>query len=109
MYAHSLRIVVLREVDGPRQIASFAVTAAGHKAADASESVTKSDTGGHDITHAPKRYFVAVTENNSRQRGADKAAVINEAGPHVENIRERPACKFFVPIGDYVKDSRSQN
>ncbi len=76
----AVRAVGLGKLHSPREVAGFAVTTAGHKTADAPESMAERETGRQRIEGRPKRHFCFPREQPDRQRGAKERPVKHHAG-----------------------------
>jgi hypothetical protein len=97
------------EMDGPGEVGGSAVATAGHEAADTAEGVAKGNAWRHDISQAPEREFGASRVDDCGEGSADKPAVINETGAHVENVDEGLAGEFLIPVRDHVEGSRAED
>src|SRR4051812_19215126 len=104
-----MRPMVGGKVDGPGEICGCTVAAAGHETSHPTEGVTQRNTWCDYVRDSPQGQFMVPAIDDGSGGGADQAAIINEAGPHVENVRERFACEFFVPIGNHIEQTSAEN
>ena len=95
-------------MNGPRQIAFAAVTAAIHQATDAAEGVSERDARREGVGDFPKRQFFETDVQDAGERRADESAVKDESAvANVEHLPKRFAGEVFTPVGYHVKAARA--